>query len=129
LPAPDRSFDFVLTFTVLQHLTDRVVPLALAEAVRLVKPSGFILLCEDTDPASRHGDVADESGMCVIGRPVGAYAAMLPSCCLLSTAPRRVEPTYPVRDVGTYMLFSAPPDARTASGPDRSWAPGGGGTR
>jgi hypothetical protein len=73
----------------------------------VVRPEGFVLLCEDTNPSSRFGDGPDDAGMCVIGRPAQAYPALLLGCRLLSASPRRVEPTYPVKDVGTYMLFQS----------------------
>ena len=107
LPVPPRSFDLVLSFTVLQHLTDHVVAHAAAEIRRIVRPGGLVLLCEEMDPALRQGDVLDDNGMCVIGRPVEAYAALLSPLRLVDTTPRRVEPTYPRRDVGTYMLFQS----------------------
>lgn len=107
LPAPDRSFDLVLTFTVLQHLTDRTLTAALAEVRRVLRPGGFVLLCEETDPASRFGDPNDESGFCVIGRSARDYGERLAPFRLLASAPRRVEPTYPAKDVGTYLLFQS----------------------
>jgi SAM-dependent methyltransferase len=106
VPAPDGAFDLALAFTVLQHLTDRMVAAAAAELRRVVRPGGWVLLCEDTNPANRHGAVDDDNGMCVIGRAVQAYAALLAPCRLVSVAPRRVEPTYPTADVGSYMLFA-----------------------
>ena len=45
LPSPDRAFDFVLTFTVLQHLTDPVK--ALMEMRRVLKPGGVIGVREE----------------------------------------------------------------------------------
>jgi len=105
LPAADGSFDLALTFTVLQHLTDRAVSAAVAELKRVVRPGGHILLCEETNPSLRQGDVEDEHGMCVVGRSVSAYAALLAPFRLVSVSPRHVEPTYPSKDVGHYMLF------------------------
>jgi SAM-dependent methyltransferase len=107
LPTPDRSFDLVLTFTVLQHVTERTLKAALDEIRRIVRPGGFVLLCEDTNPASQYGDPTDESGFCVIGRSLRTYSDLLAPFRLLSTSPRRVEPTYPVQEVGTYLLFQA----------------------
>jgi SAM-dependent methyltransferase len=108
LPAPDASFDCVLTFTVLQHLTDSVAKGAAAEIVRILRPGGFLLICEETDPAHRDGAVDDPGGMCTIGRPVADYQAAFSGLSLLETRPRRIEPTYVRPDVGTYMLFSKP---------------------
>jgi SAM-dependent methyltransferase len=108
LPAPSAAFDVVLTFTVLQHLTDAAVVQAIAEIKRLVRPSGFVLACEETDPGHLAGDVEDEEGKCTVGRSVSTYEALFSPYRLVATSPRRVEPTYPRPDVGTYMLFVAP---------------------
>lgn len=105
LPAADASFDLVLTFTVLQHLTDAVAAETAREIDRITHPGGHLLVCEETDPAHRSGDVDDPSGMCTIGRTVDEYAHLFSRFALLQTRPRRIEPTYPRADVGTYLLF------------------------
>jgi SAM-dependent methyltransferase len=105
LPAPDGSFGFLLTFTVLQHLTDRVASRAAAELQRLRAPGGHVLICEETDESHRAGDVGDDDGICTIGRSVERYAALLAPLRLLETSPRIVEPTYARADVGAYALF------------------------
>jgi SAM-dependent methyltransferase len=106
LPAAGGSFDCVLTFTVLQHLTDAVALSAAREISRILRPGGVLLICEETDPAHRDGAVDDEAGMCTIGRTIGQYEALFSGFTLLQTNPRRIEPTYPRQDVGTYMLFA-----------------------
>lgn len=105
LPSDDERFDLVLTFTVLQHLTDARAADAAREIARILRPGGHLLICEETDPAMRDGDMDEGRAMCTIGRPVEAYAALFPGMTLLETRPRRIEPTYPRPDVGTYMLF------------------------
>jgi SAM-dependent methyltransferase len=105
LPVPDGVFDFLMTFTVLQHLTDRVAARAAAELGRLRAPGGHVLICEETDEGHRGGDVGDDDGICTIGRSVERYAALLSPLRLLETSPRVIEPTYARDDVGTYMLF------------------------
>lgn len=108
LPETDNSFDVVLTFTVLQHLTDAAVVRAIAEIKRLVRPSGFVLLREETDTSHVAGDLTDEGGRCTIGRSISTYVQLLAPCRLIATSPRRIEPNYPGLDVGTYMLFQSP---------------------
>jgi SAM-dependent methyltransferase len=105
LPAMDQSFDCVVTFTVLQHLTDRVAADAVREISRIVKPGGAVIICEETDPTHRAGAIDDPNGTCTIGRPVSTYEAMFDDFALVETRPRRIEPTYPRPDVGTYMVF------------------------
>ncbi len=108
LPVATESLDLVLTFTVLQHLIDPVVQATSQEILRILKPGGHLLICEESDPQLRDGDLEDPAGMCTIGRPVMVYQQLFASCELLATQPRRIEPTYPREDVGTYMLFRKP---------------------
>jgi SAM-dependent methyltransferase len=105
LPASDDAFDCVLTFTVLQHLTDRVLAQTAHEISRIVKPGGHLLMCEETDPSHRGGAVDDPDDTCTIGRPVSKYEELFPAFTLLDTRPRHIEPTYPRPDVGMFMLF------------------------
>ena len=105
LPAADRSFDAVMTFTALQHLIDPVAAQTAREISRILKPDGHLLICEETDPAHRGGAVDDPDATCTIGRPVSEYEAMFRGLTLVETRPRRIEPTYPRADVGTFMLF------------------------
>ena len=51
------------------------------------------------------GAVDDPNGMCTIGRSVQTYQSFFPNLTLVTTAPRRIEPTYARPDVGTFMLF------------------------
>ena len=108
VPAADATFDLVLTFTVLQHLVDPVLDLVASEIRRVLRPSGVLVLCEETDVSHRAGDVLDPNGMCTIGRSPLAYAELFRPFVLSFTRPRRIEPTYPRPDVGTYMTFLGP---------------------
>jgi len=105
VPADDASFDLVVTFTVLQHLVDAVLAGVAAEIDRVLRPGGLLVLCEETDPAHRTGDVLDPRGVCTIGRTVATYAAQFKTLTLVETRPRVIEPTYARPDVGTYMVF------------------------
>ena len=106
LPASDNAFDCALTFTVLQHLTDPVAAKTAGEISRILGPGGHLLICEETDPGHKSGAVDDPDGACTIGRPVSEYEMLFPAFTLLDTRPRRIEPTYPRSDVGTFMLFA-----------------------
>jgi SAM-dependent methyltransferase len=97
IPVPDDSFDFVLSFTVLQHVPESAVQRVAAELRRLLRPGGHLLLCEETDESH----VAEET----TGRSVARYGLLLAPLRLIDTSARRIEPTYPRPDVGTYMLF------------------------
>ncbi len=105
LPAPDGAFDFVMTFTVLQHLVDPVAAKVADEIRRLLSPGGHVLICEETDPSHVSGDVGNEKGICTVGRSPETYVRLFAPLRLLETAPRVIEPTYPRSDVGTYLLF------------------------
>ncbi len=106
LPARPGSFDFVLTFTVLQHLIDTEVRRVAEELKRVLRRPAFLLLCEETDEAHVAGDLVDPAGSCTIGRRVERYQELLAPLELVETSARRIEPTYSRPDVGTYMLFS-----------------------
>ena len=108
VPAPDAAFDLVLTFTVLQHLTDDTLCLVASEIRRVLRPSGVLILCEETDAFQRTGDVSDPNGICTIGRSVGTYEKLFLPLALSATHPRRIEPTYTRSGVGTYMTFVSP---------------------
>ncbi|HEU4321595.1 MAG TPA: class I SAM-dependent methyltransferase [Roseiflexaceae bacterium] len=106
LPLPERSCQFVLVFTVLQHLTDADLPAVAAELLRIVDHPGYLLLCEETDETLRL--LPDGTAGATTGRPVAAYQELLRPLVLVETAPRTVEPTYPRAHPGTYMLFRSP---------------------
>jgi SAM-dependent methyltransferase len=105
LPCPDKYFDFVFTFTVLQHLSDDALGQAAAEIRRICSVGGWVLLCEETDPALSISVEADAQGHFTVGRSLEQYQARLPGFRLEHSLPRKVEPTYFRQDVGTYMLF------------------------
>ncbi len=109
LPVPAQSFDFVMTFTVLQHLTDEFAERVVTELKRIVRRPGFVLLCEESDPAHRWGPVGDVNSIFTIGRSVDQYAALLAPLELVASSVRQVEPTHPRTLLGElqghYMLF------------------------
>ncbi len=105
LPAPDASADFVLTFTVLQHMPDARAEAVLAEILRVIAHGGHLLLVEETDETLEAGDPADADHGYTRGRAVKWYADRVRPASLLATSPRRIEPGYPRPDVGTCMFF------------------------
>lgn len=107
VPAADDEFDFALTFTVLQHVWDDEARKALREIVRIVRPGGFILLCEETDEMAENSDI-DTSHSDFIGRRVERYREWLHPCYLTTTSARRIERGYERSNVGDYMLFRVP---------------------
>ena len=105
LPVADASADIVLCFTVLQHLTDAELTNVVPEILRVRRPTGTIVLVEETDSTLEAGKAARADLGYTKGRPVEAYAALLTPLSLVHTRKRRIEPTYPRPDVGTYMVF------------------------
>jgi SAM-dependent methyltransferase len=108
LPAEPSSFDLALVFTVLQHVPEPEVRRVIDELRRIVKPSGHLLLCEETDAALEAGDRSAAHLGYTCGRPVPTYQAWLAPWKLVGTKRRAIEPGYPRPDVGTYMLFAGP---------------------
>ncbi len=107
LPVPDRSAQFVLTFTVLQHMPDPRTEAVIREISRVLAPGGHVLAVEETDPSLEAGDIERAELGYTRGRPTGWYAARFAPLELLHVSPRVIEPGYPRADVGTYMLFGS----------------------
>jgi SAM-dependent methyltransferase len=108
LPIETGLADFVMAFTVLQHLPDAHAEAVLGEMRRILRRVGHVLLVEETDPNLEAGDATHADLGYTKGRPVAWYAERMPGFALLDTSPRRIEPGYPRPDVGTYMFFGAP---------------------
>ena len=105
LPLAAGAADFVMTFTVLQHMTDTRAEATIAEVKRMAAPHAHLLLVEETDPALEAGDPDRADLGYTRGRPVEWYATRLAPFELIATSRREIEPTYPRPDVGTYMFF------------------------
>lgn len=107
LPADDGSFELVMAFTVLQHMSDRDAVATLAEMARI--SCGCVLVVEDTDPDHHYVDEKNPTHF-THGRDAGWYSEHLPYFEIVNYWPREVEPgfTYkgvPRPTVGEYMLF------------------------
>lgn len=106
LPDPG-PFDFAMTCTVLQHLTDEHARRVCAELKRLV-PNGHVLIIEKTEAISVTENTTDEASFISRARSVDTYADYMAPYRLVHTQPRVVEPTYHNPRPGTCMLFQAP---------------------
>lgn len=106
--AKDSFYDFILIFTVLQHISDLEVINIIKEIKRISKNGGYVLLCEETDRALRTGNLDKPEGFFTIGRSVDLYVKLMHPFKLVLTCPRQIEPGYSRKDVGTYMLFRNP---------------------
>ena len=107
LPAADGAFDVALLMTVLQSLSDEDVARVAAEVCRVLRPGGFVLLCEETDPLHQWRDARRPEAF-TIGRAPEAYEKLFAPLQVVASSPRRVERTYPRPDVGSYLLLRAP---------------------
>lgn len=105
LPRPTGSFDFSMTFTVLQHMRDPEAREVLEEVKRLAR-GGFVLVTEETDLSFVDGDVEDPEAGLTVGRAEGTYTEWMRPFELVLRFARQIEPGYPRENVGTYMLFS-----------------------
>ena len=107
LPKPTGSFDFAMTFTVLQHMRDSEALDALTEVKRVAK-GGFVLLTEETDPSLVDGGAQEPEVGLTMGRAEQTYAEWMKPYEQILRFPRQIEPGYPRENVGTYMLFLDP---------------------
>lgn len=105
LPVPAASAEFVMTFTVLQHMPATQAEAVIREIARVLAPGGHVLAVEETDPGLEAGDVARADDGYTRGRPWSWYEAQFAPLKLVRMGPRVIEPGYPRADVGTYMLF------------------------
>lgn len=105
LGLPSQICNFVLTFTVLQHLIDAEARKFIEEIKRITRKGGFSLFCEETDPNHVTGEPTNPFGKCCIGRDVETYARLMEPFALIKTSVREIEPGFPGRTEETYMLF------------------------
>lgn len=107
IPVSDESFDLVLTFTVLQHMSDAAAAATLAEMARISRL--YVLVVEDTDPDHHYVDGKNKTHF-THGRTAGWYGEHLPEFEMVNYWPRQVEPGFKYQGVerptvGEYMLF------------------------
>ncbi len=115
LPADQASFNLALVFTVLQHVPEPDVRAVIDELRRIVRPDGYLLLCEETDATLEAGDREHAHLGYTCGRLVTTYEAWLAPWKLLATRRRTIEPDYPRPDVGTLHVVCRPRLALTVS--------------
>jgi SAM-dependent methyltransferase len=106
LPLADASAEFVMAFTVLQHMADAHAEAVLGDIRRIATPRAHLLLVEETDVTLEAGDPSQPDLGYTRGRAVGWYGDRLPGFTLVETSAREIEPGYPRPDVGTYMFFA-----------------------
>ena len=109
LPFPDRTFDAVITWTVLQHIPNSLVGKALSEIKRVAKPNSLILLCE----ATLHAGKPEKDGQHTHDRFPESYAeALSPRTLILSEFITELDRIPSLGSPGRLMVFG--PDQVTA---------------
>lgn len=111
IPAASQSFDFAMTFTVLQHIDRGEAKRVIAEAKRITRPDGYVLIVEDTDPTyEKHGKVSSHF---TYGRSVRWHREQMSPFTLTHVSRRPNEAGFkyqgkPKPYAGHYMLFAGP---------------------
>lgn len=104
---PDTEpFDFAMTSTILQHLTDDDARGACRELRRMV-PAGYVLLIEKTEEYRVSENQTDGTQFLSRARPVETYEEFMAPYKLVKTYERVVETTYSNPKPGMCMLFKS----------------------
>jgi ubiquinone/menaquinone biosynthesis C-methylase UbiE len=82
LPFSDQEFDFVSTWTVLQHIPPTFIDRAARELDRVLGRPGTLLICEETRLASESMSI-DQWHLHTWHRSVESYRALFPSLSLV----------------------------------------------
>lgn len=101
------SYDFAMTCTVLQHLTDAEAREVCA-VLRRLAPEGHVLLIEKTAAIGTTAGAEDGSQFLSRARSIETYQQMMQPFKLVLHRDRVVEPTYFNPTPGQCMLFASP---------------------
>jgi len=101
------EFDFVMTCTVLQHLTDEFCQSALSE-IKRIAPRGHVLLIEKVEDHYTTKNRTDGDSFISRARSRETFSKWMSPYKLISASKRIVEPGYFNPDVGECMLFRSP---------------------
>lgn len=101
------AFDFTMTCTVLQHLTD-IYCHSILEDMKRLTPNGYVLLIEKTESIAITKNTTDENLFISRARSVEDYANLMKPYKLVSVSKRIIEPTYFNPNPGSCMLFRSP---------------------
>ena len=99
-------FDFAMTWTVLQHLTDEECQSVISSMKSLV-PTGHILISEKTEQISVTQNTTDGDKFLSRARSVEMYEEWMKPYTLVRTLDSKVENTYHNKSPGTCMVFKA----------------------
>ena len=103
-----EPFDLVMTFTVLQHLTDADARRTSARMKQLA-PNGYLLIVEKTAPVSITAQHSDGRSFVSRHRSLATYQEYVAPFRLIATLSRPVESAHGESgSAGSLMLFEAP---------------------
>ncbi|MBF0504265.1 MAG: class I SAM-dependent methyltransferase [Candidatus Omnitrophica bacterium] len=97
-------FDFAMTWTVLQHLTDEDCQ-AVITAIKHLVPNGYILISEKTQAVAVTQNVTEGRQFISRARSVETYKDWMKPYTLVKILNTSVENTYHNKTPGTCMLF------------------------
>jgi len=101
----NETFDFMMTCTVLQHMTDNDAKNVIEKMKRLV-PSGWILLIEKNEEYRTSSNQSQGDIFLSRARSVETYTEWMKPFELVNVRKRILEPTYCNPSPGSCMLFS-----------------------
>lgn len=105
-PDGGRPFDFSLTFTFVQHLSDDAARTIL-EALKQATKGGVVLLVEDVAGPTLPYDPKTRGDRMYLPRPMATYEEWMAPWTMTRSWPRPVETTFsPPGWAGRFMLFS-----------------------
>ena len=103
----NEMYDFVMTCSVLQHLTDAVAS-DVCQVMKQLVPKGYVLCIEKTDPISITENTKNGNQFLSCNRSVETYQELMRPYELVEARERIVEPTYFNPRPGKCMLFVSP---------------------
>ena len=99
-----EPYDFAMTCTVLQHLTDEEAR-NVCGRIREIVPRGYVLIIEKTDPFAITSNTTEGDRFISRSRTVETYQEYMKPYVLESVTERVLEPTYSNPKPGKCMLF------------------------
>jgi SAM-dependent methyltransferase len=102
-----EEFDFAMTCSVLQHLTDDLCRSVLSE-IKNIAPKGHVLIIEKTEDIATTDNTRDGDCFLSRARSPEMYARWMAPYSLVSVSDRVVEPGYYNPAPGKCMLFKSP---------------------
>ncbi len=101
----DVSCEFVMTFTVLQHMVDEDCLAVLAEIKRVCRLGGFVLLGEKYKPGDETENTTDRTQFLSKHRPLHVWQEWMAPFRLVEATDRPMQPLWRGATAGGLMFF------------------------